>query len=163
MNAAVFFRYMAIWSAIGALAFSLFVVIAFRSGLVYTARKPDGTLKDRVPAAGIAAMAGFLLLFVGFLVLANRIGLGERIAETGFGTFFLLNLALYVVLFAFDTLVIDALVLGVWRPSFLRLPPDMGSSSMSEHIRRSLPVGLAGGLLLALASAAISYLLWALG
>jgi hypothetical protein len=161
MTAGLFFRYVALWSVIGALAFSLYVVFAFRSGLVYTARKADGTLKDRVPAAGVASMAGFLLLLIGFLVLANRIGLGEHITGVGFGQLFLLNLALYLVLFVFDTLIIDTLVLGVWRPAFLRVPNEMGASSMSEHARRSLPVSLAAGIILALVSAAVSYLVWA--
>jgi hypothetical protein len=154
-------RYFAVWSLVGALAFSLFVVFAFRTGFVFAAREPDGTLKERIPASGLLAMAAFLLLLVAFFPLANRLGLGERIFGAEFGQLLLLNLILYLILFAFDTLIIDAVVLGAWRPSFLRLPHELGSSSMTAHIRRSLPVGLIAGVLLALVTATISYFVWA--
>jgi hypothetical protein len=153
--------YIATWSFAGALAFSLFVVAAFRSGLVFTARKQDGTLKDHVPPAGMAAMAGFVLTLVAFILLANRLGLAGYISHTTFYQLFLLNLALYLVLFAFDTLVIDALVLGRWRPSFLKIPSEMGSTSMAEHIRRSLSIGLLSGVVLSLLTASLSCVLWA--
>lgn len=161
MTAGAIIRYLAIWSLVGALAFSLFLVVAFRSGLVFAARKPDGTLKERVPPTGIATMATFLLLLVAFFLLANHLGLAAHIIGIPFSQLLFLNLTLHLVLFAFDTLVIDALVLGVWRPSFLRLRQEMGSASMTEHIRRSLPVGVISGVLLALVTATISYLLWA--
>lgn len=154
-------RYIAIWGLAGALVFCLFVFAVFRSGLVFAARKPDGTLKDRIPLTGVVAMATFLFLLITFFLLANRLGLAAHLAGASFVQLFLLNLTLFLVLFAFDTLFIDALVLGVWRPSFLRLPQEMGSSSMAEHIRRSLPIGIISGIILALVTAAISYLLWA--
>lgn len=42
-------RYLLIWSLLGAAAFSLYVILAFQTGLVYTARQEDGTLKERIP------------------------------------------------------------------------------------------------------------------
>lgn len=134
MTAGDLIRYIGIWSLAGALAFSVLVLVAFRSGLVFAARKPDGTLKDRVPPSGIAAIAAFLLLLIAFFLLANRLGLAAHIVGARFGQLFLLNLTLFLVLFAFDTLVIDAVLLGVWRHSLLRLPQEMGSSSMAEPI-----------------------------
>jgi hypothetical protein len=154
-------RYLAIWSLAGALAFTLFVFLSFRSGIVFAARQSDGTLKERIPLAGLLAMGAFLLLLVAFFLAANRLGLGDHIFGAPFGQLFLLNLVLYLILFAFDTLIIDAVVLGAWRPSFLRLPLEMGSSSMTQHIRRSLPVGFVSGILLALITSTISYLVWA--
>jgi hypothetical protein len=160
MTATQIIRFLVIYSLIGSLAFCLFVFAAFRSGLVYAARNKDGNLKARVPLGGIAAMAGFLLLLIGFFLLANRIGLAAPTAEGAFPLLFALDLALYLILFALDTLVIDAWVLGRWRPSFLKVPPEMGSTSMGEHIRRSLLVGLTSGVLLSLAAAAMSCLMW---
>jgi hypothetical protein len=161
MTASELIRYLAIWSLVGALAFSLFVVVAFRTGFVFATRKPDGTLKDRVPLIGLLVMAAFLLLLVAFFLVANRLGLGDHIFVARFSELFFLNLVLYMILFAFDTLIIDAVVLGVWRPPFLRLPHEMGSSSMAMHIRSSLPIGLISGVLLALITATISYFVWA--
>ena len=48
--------YLATWGLIGIALFSLFVIFAFRSGLVYTARKEEGTLKGHIPLKGILAI-----------------------------------------------------------------------------------------------------------
>ena len=152
--------YLAVWSLIGALLFSAFVVFVFRSGLVYSARRPDGTLKTSIPLLGLAVMSAFLLSIVAFFVLANYLGLAGRRASVGFGGLFFLNLALYLILFAFDTLLIDGFVLARWRPRFLHLPEQMGRASMREHVRRSIPIGLVAGLLLVGLSATLSFFLF---
>lgn len=152
--------YLAVWSSIGALLFSAFVVFVFRSGLVYSARRPDGTLKSKIPLLGLAVMIAFLLSIVAFFVLANYWGLAGRQASVGFGGLFFLNLALYLILFAFDTLFIDGFVLARWRPRFLNLSEQMGRASMREHMLKSIPVGLVAGLLLAGLSATLSFFLF---
>lgn len=48
--------YVAIWSLIGALLFSVFVVFVFRSGVVYASRNRDGTLKKEM---GIPSHRGY--------------------------------------------------------------------------------------------------------
>lgn len=148
--------YLAVWSLIGALLFSLFVVFVFRSGVVYASRKKDGTLKEEMPLRGYVAMFSTLLAIVGFLVTANYLGLARKHVSVGFGTLFVLNLTLYLILFVFDTVFIDGFVLGYWRPGFLHLSEDMGRESMKEHITRSIPVGILFGLLIAGLSTAIS-------
>ena len=62
----------------------------------------------------------------------------------------------YLVLFLYDTLVIDGLVIGVWRPSFLRLPDAMGRQSMKRHMLVSIPAGLLIGAALTAISTAVS-------
>lgn len=157
MSSGFVLGYLAVWSSIGALLFSLFVVFVFRSGLVYSARQPDGTLKSKIPLLGLVVMSAFLLSIVAFFVLANYIGLAGRWASVGFVGLFSLNLALYLILFAFDTLLIDGFVLARWRPRFLHLPEQMGRASMREHMRRSILVGLVAGLLLAGLSTTLSF------
>ena len=44
-----------------------------------------------------------------------------------------LNLGLYLLLFLFDTIVIDGFVIGSWHPAFLQLPEAMGADSMRVH------------------------------
>ena len=44
-----------IWSLVGFLVFNLYVVVAFRTGLVYTTRKDDGTLKEIIPLIGVVS------------------------------------------------------------------------------------------------------------
>ena len=152
--------YLAAWGIIGATLFSVFVIIVFRSGIVYAARKEDGLIKERIPLTGYLPSAGFLVLIVIFLLAANYFGVIRRSFQPGFWGLFGLNYGLYLVLFLFDSLVIDGLVLGRWRPGFLNLPDAMGSESMREHIKKSLPVGIVFGLILALLSSTATYYLF---
>lgn len=152
--------FLLLWSLIGTAVFNLYVLFVFRSGQVYAARKPDGTLKDKVPTRGIATMLGFLALLIGFLVAANLIGLSGSKDLLGFGALFLLDLGLYWILFVYDTLVIDWLVLGKWRPKFLMIPDEMGRESMAQHMRKSLVMGTLSGIVLALGAAGITLLIW---
>ena len=152
--------YLALWSAIGWALFSAYVVIVFRTGLVYTARKDDGTLKDEVPFSGQLNMLALLVAIVGLQVLANYVG----IARPGYGmrllSLYLLNFVHYLILFVYDTVVIDGFVLAVWRPEFLQIPEAMGGESMMRHIVQSLPIGLVAGVALSAFSTAISFSLW---
>ena len=160
MSAGAITGFLLLWSLIGVAAFNLYVLFVFRSGMVYAARKPDGTLKEKLSLKGIASMLGFLALLVGFLVAANLLGLPNHRAGMTFGFIFLLDLALYWMWFLYDTLVIDWLVLGKWRPKFLKIPDEMGKESMTEHIRKSLFVGTLSGIVLALVASGITLLIW---
>ena len=150
-------RYLVIWSTIGFVAFSAYVVAAFRTGIVYTSRKEDGTLKERIPLIGYLNMLAFVLAIVGLQILANYFGVARAGLRVIFLSLFLLNFGHYLILFVFDTVVIDGLVLAVWRPGFLRLPDDMGGESMKRHILISIPVGTVAGLGLAALSTAASH------
>lgn len=154
--------YLALWSLVGAFLFSLFVVGVFRTGFVYSARNEDGRLKTRMPVRGYLAMSTIPVALLGLMVGANYVGLDRQGVELGFGWLFLLNLAHYLILFLYDTLVIDYLVLIVWRPAFLRLSNRMTAESMGEHIGRSWLVGTAAGVVLSLLVTAVSTF-WFLG
>ena len=121
-------RYLAVWSAIGCALFSAFVVIAFRTGLVRTARRQDGTLKRRPPLRGVLAMLIIPAALIVLHLAANYLGLVQRGVRLEFGPLYLLNFAHYLILFLCDTLIIDGLVLGVWRPGFLNLPMPWAGS-----------------------------------
>jgi hypothetical protein len=149
--------YLITWGIIGAVLFSFFIIFVFRSGVVYTTRNEDGLLKEKIPLRGYLTPAVFLLCIVGFLVMANYFGLARQNFRLNFGPLYLLNLVLYLILFLFDTIVIDGLVLGYWRPEFLRLPNAMGWDSMKVHIIKSIPVGAFFGLMIALLSTTISF------
>jgi hypothetical protein len=150
-------RYLAVWSVIGSALFCVYVVVVYRTGIVYTARKEDGMLKEQIPRSGYLNMLIFLLCIVGFQVVANALGLAGALAEISFLHLFLLNFGHYLILFLFDTAVIDGLVLGVWRPAFLKLPDAIGAESMKKHILVSIPVGTVAGVGLAGISTVISY------
>ena len=150
-------RYLGVWSAIGCALFSVFVVVAFRTGIVFAARQEDGILKKRIPLRSRLAMLIIPLGIVGLQVLANYFGLPRKALEVSFPSLFLLNLGHYLILFTFDTVVIDGLVLSVWRPAFLRIPDGMGWESIKRHILLSIPIGTVVEAALAAVSSAIFY------
>jgi hypothetical protein len=150
-------RYFAVWGIIGATLFSVFVIFVFRTGVVYKARNEDGSLKEKIPITGYLTSIGFLFLIVFFLVAAYYFGLIQNGYQLSFWSLYALNLGLYLILFLFDTIVIDGFVIGYWRPVFLQLPEAMGAQSMREHIKKSIPVGTVFGLIVSLVCTAVSY------
>jgi hypothetical protein len=102
-------------------------------------------------------MLSLLLGIVGLQVVANYLGLAREAIEISFFPLFLLNFGHYLILFVFDTAVIDGLVLSVWRPGFLQLPDAIGAESMKKHILLSIPVGVVAGIGLTAVSTAVSY------
>ncbi len=149
--------YLVIWSAIGFVAFSVYVLVVFRMGLVFTSRKQDGTLKERIPFSGYLNMLILLIIIVGFQCLANYLGLVRRDISMSFFSLFLLNFAHYLALFIFDSVIIDGLVLSLWRPKFLHVPDTIGRDSMKKHVLKSIPIGMVAGIGLTLISTVISY------
>jgi hypothetical protein len=152
--------YLATWGLIGIALFSLFVIFAFRSGLVYTARKEDGTLEGHIPLKGILAMAIIPVGLLGLHLVSDYVGLVQREIPLDFWPLFLINFSVYVILFVFDTLIIDGFVITIWRPTFLRIPDVMERESMKKHILVSLPAGLFIGAFLTIINTSLAYLLW---
>ena len=155
-----FLPYLIIWGLIGCALFFILVVILFRTGLVYTARKPDGTLKETIPLSGKLAMLILPVTYVFFQVTSNYIGLVQQGIRLDYGSLYWLNYGVYLILFLFDSVFIDGFVLAIWRPAFLLLPEEMGKESMKKHILISIPFGLLSGGILTIISTTASYILW---
>ena len=149
-------RYLGIWSVFGSVVFSIWVWILFRTGLVWSARTKEGHLKKQIPLSGVAAMGSVLFLMVGLQLLANYYGLKTQGIGPDFAHLFLLNYALYYILFLYDTLVIDILVLVIWHPRFLRLPDTEAFTSARYHLR-TIPAGTILGVLMTSISTLISF------
>lgn len=148
------------WGLIGCLLFFVLVVVLFRTGIVYTARKADGTLKEEIPLRGKLAMLIVPISYFAFQVISNYFGLVRLGFFLKFWELFWLNYGVYLILFLFDTFFIDGFVLSIWRPAFLQLPDEMGAESMKKHILISIPIGLVIGAVLTLISSTVSYFLW---
>ncbi len=131
--------------------------MVFRTGIAYTARKYDGTLKEKIPFRGYFTMISFLVAVVGFIIIATYFGMARKEVKLGAGSLFIINYGLYLILFLFDTLFIDAFVLGYWRPGFLHLSEERGRESMKEHLRKSLPVGMGFGVLISSLATLVAY------
>jgi hypothetical protein len=152
--------YLGFFSLAGALAFSLIVIFLFRSGLVFAARNQEGHLKKKIPLKGLFTLLSFLGLIIAFIVSANYFGLVSRQIILRFWSLFFLNFGLMLILLLYDTIVIDWLVIGLWRPRFLQLPDAMNKQEMKTHIAKSIIAGPVFSFFLAMASTLISYYLW---
>jgi hypothetical protein len=152
--------YLFIWGLIGCAFFLVLVVILFRTSVVYTARKQDGTLKDEIPLSGKFVMLIIPVCLTIFLLLTNKVSLVENDLIQTYWQIFTLNFGLYLILFFFDTFFIDYFTLAIWRPGFIKIPDEMGRESMRKHILVSLPIGLLLGAFLTMIPSTVSYLFW---
>ena len=119
MNNIDLLLFLLIWSLIGAILFSLFVIVVYITGMVHTARDDEGHLKKKMPVKGILSMILTLSVIIGFLVCSHL--LWPRDGDLGFFELWGINLTLICILFTYDTVVIDFLVLSVWRPKLLKI------------------------------------------
>lgn len=153
-------KYITFWAGIGIIIFNVVILYLFRSGAAFTARNRDGNLKKKIPLKGLIAMGFFCLGIIGILVLASYLGIKSPGFKVSFLQLFIINLLLYSILFAYDTFVIDWLVIVKWRPHFLNIPDTMTRESMIRHIKTSIPVGMGLGIIFSLAGAVVTYFLF---
>ena len=95
MQIADIIYYLLFWGLIGCCLFNVYVVLVFRTGIVYTARHKDGTLKKKASVSGIANSLLLLGCIVGIQVASDYFGLASRRTEISFIGLYLLNYALY--------------------------------------------------------------------
>ena len=145
-----------IWSLVGIVVFNLYIVVVFRTGIVYTSREQDGTLKQRLPLSGVLSSLSILVGIIAVQLASSFSLLSSLTVPVSFWVLLALNYALFLVLFLYDTLVIDFFVIGRWRPAILNLPDEMDAGSMAEHIRASMVVAPLIGLVLSLVSTLVT-------
>ena len=109
--------------------------------LVYAARNLDGTLKEKIPARGVVVSLSLLLISIGLLLLFDYFVLAPFASSLTIFHIFLLNFLLYLLIFIYDTYVIDYWVIGKWRPKFMQIPEEMNADSMHLHIVESTKKG----------------------
>jgi hypothetical protein len=157
MTTSEIISFLIIWGLVGMIAFSIFVVVAFRTRLVYTARNEDGLLKKQIPIQGILAMLIVPVLLLVLTLVADYFSLTRHGITLAFWSLFILNYGVYVIFFAYDTVFIDGFVLAKWRPAFLNLPDAIGAESMRTHILISIPIGLVIGAVLTAINTLLAY------
>ena len=65
-----------------------------------------------------------------------------------------------MILVIYDSIVIDWLVIVLWRPAFLKLPDAMNAESMKKHILITIPVAPVICLVIAGISAGLTIFIW---
>ena len=150
-------QYIAYWGTIGSIVFTGMVYVLFKTDLVYKARDEDGKLKKNMPLSGYLAMSIVPISIIYLHVHGWSSSLKQYIL--GFSDLFLINYGLYLFLFLYDTLIIDILVLCIWRPSFIRIPDREGFTSIKHHLW-TLPIGSILGAAATLLSTSLIWFLW---
>jgi len=147
-----------LWSLIGIFLFSLFVIIVFRTGFVWKSRNKKGLLKKKQSLSGYLGMLILPIGIISIQLLFSYFSFEDNIIFS-FAKIFLLNYFLYGILFIYDTFIIDYIILSLWRPKFLKIPKNLNSKSMNEHILISIPIGAIIGLVITFISVLIFYYL----
>lgn len=132
------------YGAIGSFVFSLVMLFHIKTGLIFKARDENGFVRKDIPPMGYLVIS---TVFIG-LLWAQVYGYHDMLrclsVELTFTDIFVLNYCLYLFEFAFDTIVIDMLVLVTWKPTFLGLPDVEGFTSAEHHLK-TVPKGIAMG------------------
>lgn len=145
---------------IGALLLLILSFTAYRRSYYYQKAQADmGLAPNRRPtvASRLVTLA-ILTTMVGLLTLADLWFTAD--APLPFVTLALLNLLLVTLLSTFDAIAIDWLILLVWRPAFLNLPPGQPTPAyMRTHIRKQFTLGWLFKLPIALLAAGLATIL----
>lgn len=144
--------YIAYWGTIGCIFFTGMVYILFKTDLVYTARDEDGKLKRNMPLKGYITMSIIPISIIYLQIQGWTSSLWLH--SFGFNDIFLVNYGLFFFLFLYDTLLIDILVLCIWRPSFIKIPDREGFTSIKHHLW-TLPIGSILGIIPTLISTSL--------
>jgi len=148
-----------IWFLIGAFLLNIVVLIVFRTGVVYKSRKKDGTLKKKIPFAGVLSFLIMLIIMLTFFIVFDFF-IFRNTNQIKYIWVLLINLLLMLLLDFYDAFVIDILVLTKWRPGFLRLGKELTSGSMKFHVKQQLTAGWFIKFPLILLSSALFYFLY---
>ncbi len=144
-------NYLLVWGVIGSILFTILVGVFFLTGIIYAAvENPDPKTKKK-------GMIGSLIILIGIIFvqsISTIISLDSNLDNADFIGIFVLNYALYLLLFLYDTLIIDIVILVKWHPDFLQLPDEEVFNSATYHLKTLIP-----GSIIGLAVTAISVFL----
>lgn len=143
------------WGLTGSGVITLYLVIAWQTGLLTGAKDPEGAGRERLGAAGIAAVLGSILLYLVMLCVADGVGLAQTDGLT-FGRLWAFNFLVYFFWLVYDTFVLDILLVIVWRPGFLTLPDPQAHGSAAYHLS-TIPRGMIFGAVVSLVATTVSW------
>ena len=128
-----------IWFIVSSLVFSGVVYILFHYDLVKETRNKRGELKKKQSIKGLMSIIIFALCVIAFLYFYDVAVFSGGKAR--FLNVLLVNFIMIMLVTAYDSFVIDLLVLGIIRPAFLKIPDEMDLNEMKKHVKRTYVVG----------------------
>ncbi len=132
------------WGVVGSIAVTIYLIVAWQTGLLATDGDEDGELRANVRLSSVLTGVGALLIFLALLVVADVTDLLRHGADLPFARLYALNYLVYVFWLLYDTIVIDILIVVIWHPDFLKLPDPESHGSIAYHLR-TIPRGLIFG------------------
>jgi hypothetical protein len=90
---------------------------------------------------------GSLIILIGIIIVQSGStisSLENYLSNSDFISIFVLNYALFLILFLYDTLIIDILILVLWHPEFMHLPDEEVFTSVSYHLKTLIPGTILG-------------------
>ena len=129
------------WGIIGCLLFSAIVILFFLTGVIYAAvEKPDPKTKQK-------GYVGSFVIIIGIIsiqIVSTLTSLGNLKINDEYLAIYIINYLLYILLFLYDTIIIDVLILVKWHPDFLHLPDEEVFTSTSYHLKTLIPGSIIG-------------------
>jgi hypothetical protein len=129
-----------LWFILSILILHILLVIVYRTGIVFTNREKDGSLKKKMPLKGLVTMVVFFLLIVLFFILFD-IFTFSNYTSVNFSMVLIMNFFLLVLFDIYDAVVVDLLILAKIKPKFLHLPSEVTMDSMKYHVKKQFTVG----------------------
>jgi heme/copper-type cytochrome/quinol oxidase subunit 2 len=129
-----------LWFILSIAILHILLVIFYRTGIVFTNREKDGTLKKKMPIKGFITMAVFFILIILFFILFDIYTFSNE-PSVDIKTVLIMNFFLLLLFDIYDAIVVDLIILGKIKPKFLHLPKDVTLKSMKYHVKKQFTVG----------------------
>jgi hypothetical protein len=144
-------NYLLVWGIIGSFLFTIIVILFFLTGIIYAAvENPDPYTKRKGVIGSLIILCGIIII----QIVSTITSLNSYINNGDFKGVFISNYFLFLVLFLYDTLIIDIMILVKWHPEFLHLPNEEVFTSAKYHFKTLIP-----GTIIGLAITTISVLI----
>ncbi len=146
-----------IWFIIGANLLNISVIIFSYTGILYSKYDKEGRIKKKVPLMGVLSTISGLVIIVVLLIFYNYF-LFKELEQINYIAIFSANFILLFILDLYDALFIDILVIGLWRPKFLKLKDYYSLESMKTHVKNQFTIAWIIKIPLLLLSSFCSYI-----
>ena len=155
MNLAWLVDFVVTWGLIGSGVITLWLLGAWATGLLGEARANSTDVRERLGAPGIVGVVVSIILYLVLIGVADVAGIGTR-EGLSFGRLWAINYLVFFFWLIFDTLIVDIVLVTLWRPRFLKLPDPAAHGSVAYHLS-TIPRGMVFGVLVSLVGTSVSW------